>query len=93
MSKRAPPSTLQLGRLAAAGLHLLASAAVAAAMALLIFRLWYPPPFNVIAGGATLFMLIVSVDVVLGPATDGGYYLLGCAGQLPPIFGSACRPK
>jgi rSAM/selenodomain-associated transferase 1 len=25
-------------------------------------------------------------DVVLGPATDGGYYLLGCARQLPPIF-------
>jgi glycosyltransferase A (GT-A) superfamily protein (DUF2064 family) len=25
-------------------------------------------------------------DVVLGPATDGGYYLLGCAHRLPPIF-------
>jgi rSAM/selenodomain-associated transferase 1 len=25
-------------------------------------------------------------DVVLGPATDGGYYLIGCAGGLPPIF-------
>jgi hypothetical protein len=25
-------------------------------------------------------------DVVLGPATDGGYYLVGCAGRLPPIF-------
>jgi rSAM/selenodomain-associated transferase 1 len=26
------------------------------------------------------------VDVVLGPATDGGYYLIGCARRLPPIF-------
>jgi rSAM/selenodomain-associated transferase 1 len=26
-----------------------------------------------------------SSDVVLGPATDGGYYLLGCR-RLPPIF-------
>lgn len=26
------------------------------------------------------------VDVVLGPATDGGYYLVGCARRLPPIF-------
>jgi rSAM/selenodomain-associated transferase 1 len=26
------------------------------------------------------------VDVVLGPAFDGGYYLLGCAGRTPPIF-------
>jgi hypothetical protein len=25
-------------------------------------------------------------DVVLGPATDGGYYLLGCGRRLPPIF-------
>jgi uncharacterized protein len=25
-------------------------------------------------------------DVVLGPALDGGYYLLGCARRLPPIF-------
>lgn len=25
-------------------------------------------------------------DVVLGPATDGGYYLVGCARRLPPIF-------
>jgi rSAM/selenodomain-associated transferase 1 len=25
-------------------------------------------------------------DVVLGPATDGGYYLLGSAGRLPPLF-------
>jgi rSAM/selenodomain-associated transferase 1 len=25
-------------------------------------------------------------DVVLGPATDGGYCLIGCTGQAPPIF-------
>jgi hypothetical protein len=25
-------------------------------------------------------------DVVLGPAVDGGYYLVGCARRLPPIF-------
>jgi rSAM/selenodomain-associated transferase 1 len=34
----------------------------------------------------TAFALLESADVVLGPATDGGYYLLGCAGQVPPIF-------
>ncbi len=27
-----------------------------------------------------------TADVVLGPALDGGYYLLGCTRQLPPIF-------
>jgi len=26
------------------------------------------------------------VHLVLGPATDGGYYLIGLAGQVPPIF-------
>jgi hypothetical protein len=57
-----------MSRLAAAGVHLLASAAVAAVGALLIFRLWYPAAFDVIAGGTTLFVLLVSVDVVLGPA-------------------------
>ncbi len=25
-------------------------------------------------------------DVVLGPASDGGYYLIGCARRVPPIF-------
>jgi rSAM/selenodomain-associated transferase 1 len=32
------------------------------------------------------FREMETADVVLGPATDGGYYLLGCAGRLPPIF-------
>ncbi len=68
MSANPPTAKLQLGRLTAAGIHLLASAAVAAAGALLIFQLWYPPPFDLIAGGSTLFLLLVSVDVVLGPA-------------------------
>src|SRR5205807_3280651 len=27
-----------------------------------------------------------SADVVLGPAADGGYYLIGCAGRVPPVF-------
>jgi hypothetical protein len=25
-------------------------------------------------------------DVVLGPATDGGYYLIGCGRRVPPVF-------
>jgi rSAM/selenodomain-associated transferase 1 len=32
------------------------------------------------------FADLEQVDVVLGPATDGGYYLLGCGRRLPPIF-------
>ncbi len=32
------------------------------------------------------FTRLETADVVLGPATDGGYYLLGCAREVPPIF-------
>jgi hypothetical protein len=64
----AASATLRLSRLAAAVFHLLASGSVAVVGALLIFRIWYPPPFDVIAGGRNLFLLLVSVDVVLGPA-------------------------
>jgi hypothetical protein len=54
-------------RLRAAGLHLAASVAVAAAAASLVFGIWYPYPYGVIAGGRELFLLLVAVDVVLGP--------------------------
>jgi rSAM/selenodomain-associated transferase 1 len=27
-----------------------------------------------------------NADVVLGPATDGGYYLVGCGSDYPPLF-------
>jgi hypothetical protein len=32
------------------------------------------------------FAELERADVVLGPATDGGYYLVGCAREVPPIF-------
>jgi rSAM/selenodomain-associated transferase 1 len=32
------------------------------------------------------FAALEKAEVVLGPACDGGYYLLGCRGRLPPIF-------
>jgi rSAM/selenodomain-associated transferase 1 len=32
------------------------------------------------------FAELNAADVVLGPATDGGYYLVGIARRLPPIF-------
>lgn len=35
---------------------------------------------------AQAFRALEEADVVLGPATDGGYYLVGCARRLPPIF-------
>jgi hypothetical protein len=64
----AATQTLQRSRFYFAALHLLASAAIAGLGALLIFRIWYPAPFDQVAGGTGLFVLLVSVDVVLGPA-------------------------
>jgi rSAM/selenodomain-associated transferase 1 len=32
------------------------------------------------------FASLQTADVVLGPAADGGYYLLGCGPRLPPVF-------
>jgi hypothetical protein len=55
-------------RFAAAGIHLLISACVAAAAASVVLLIWYPPPYGTIAGGLGLFALLVSVDVILGPA-------------------------
>lgn len=54
-------------RLSAAAVHLGISLALAGAVALLVFELWYPWPYREIAGGRELFLLVVSADVVLGP--------------------------
>src|SRR5262249_47287508 len=32
------------------------------------------------------FQELEQADVVLGPATDGGYSLIGCARRVPPVF-------
>lgn len=50
-----------------AALHLLASALLAATLAAVIFRIWYRPPYDALAGGRLLFILLVGVDVVCGP--------------------------
>ncbi|RYY97984.1 MAG: pilus assembly protein [Comamonadaceae bacterium] len=54
-------------RLRAAAIHLGLSAFVAFLAALLVFALWYPYPYREISGGRDLFLLVVCVDVVLGP--------------------------
>lgn len=54
-------------RVHAAGIHLFISAGVAILAALLVFGLWFPGIYRQIAGGRDLFLLVTSVDVVLGP--------------------------
>jgi hypothetical protein len=55
------------GRLRAGTWHLFISACVAGAAAAVVFFVWYPYPYREISGGRELFLLLVSVDVALGP--------------------------
>lgn len=54
-------------RLKAAAIHLALSALVATLAGLLVFAVWYPFPYRDISGGRDLFLLVVTVDVILGP--------------------------
>lgn len=47
--------------------HLVVSALVAGAVAALVFGVWYPSPYDKLAGGQSLFWLVMGVDVVCGP--------------------------
>lgn len=49
------------------GVHFLATLALAACAAALIFLIWYPPPFTRMLGGMELFVLVVGIDLALGP--------------------------
>lgn len=54
-------------RLRAAGIHFALSIGVAALAAGLVFALWYRTPFREISGGRELFLIVIAVDVVVGP--------------------------
>jgi len=54
-------------RFRASSIHFGISLAIAALAALLVFGLWYPYPYRDASGGRALFLIMVSVDVVLGP--------------------------
>lgn len=55
-------------RLRFAGGHLLVCIAVAALAALLVFGRWYPAPFDAIARVAPIYLMLVGIDIVVGPA-------------------------
>ena len=54
-------------RVQAAGIHLLISVIVAMLTAGVLFSLWFPGAFRAMAGGQSLYVLLVSVDICLGP--------------------------
>ena len=60
-------STFWRDRLKASAIHLGLSLLMAALAALLVFGVWYPYPYRELSGGRELFLLLVTVDVILGP--------------------------
>lgn len=54
-------------RARASAVHFLFSAILAAACAALVYLLWYPAPLGSMSGVSDLFVLVLAVDVVLGP--------------------------
>jgi hypothetical protein len=60
-------SARALSRWQAAGLHFLICVAIAAITVTLMLELWYPGRLFEAAGGSGLLVILVSVDVTLGP--------------------------
>jgi hypothetical protein len=57
----------RLSRLTAASFHLGISVAIGALVLAMLFLVWYPPPLFRIAGGSHLVVLMLGIDVILGP--------------------------
>ena len=54
-------------KIRAFGLHALLSTFAATLGILVVFGLWYPPPLNTASGVTRIFLIVLAVDVVLGP--------------------------
>lgn len=56
-----------MSRLFAASVHLLICASIGLALWLLLIGIWYPSPLFDALGGGTIFLMLLGIDVVLGP--------------------------
>lgn len=54
-------------RIKAFAVHLLLSACLALLVIFLVFFLWYPSPLHAAVGVTKIFLILIAVDVVLGP--------------------------
>lgn len=68
VSGRPRPASRRLTRWHAAGAHLLICAGIAAAVLTLMYVFWYTPPLFQAMGGSGLALILIGVDVVMGPA-------------------------
>ena len=65
--ERAGAARRRLTRWRAAATHLVISAAVGGAVVALMLFFWYPPPLFQAMGGIDLALILVGVDIVMGP--------------------------
>ena len=56
-----------MSRWKAAAIHLSISALIGLATAALVFGVWFPPPYSHAAGADRLILLLLGVDIVVGP--------------------------
>ena len=56
-----------MSRYQAAGLHFLICMVIGLALLALSWFVWYPAPMLLVIGGLEIFLLIVGIDVILGP--------------------------
>lgn len=54
-------------RIQAFFLHLLSSTFIAFVVLIVVFKIWYPNPLHLALGVTNIFLLLLTVDVVLGP--------------------------
>lgn len=55
------------GRLKAVAIHAAVSLAVAMLISVVVFQLWFPAPLSQITDSASLYWLVIAVDVICGP--------------------------
>ena len=67
MSEKNLSSPQRSSRARASAAHFLFSAILAATCAALVFLVWYPAPYGAMSGVSDLLVLMLAVDVVLGP--------------------------
>lgn len=65
----------------ASGLHLLISAAIAGTVLAIMLAVWFPGPLFRASGGSDLLLILVGVDVIVGPAITLAVYRQGKRGM------------
>ena len=73
--------TKKVTRWRASGLHLLISAVIAAAVLGIMLAIWFPGPLFTAGGGNGLLLILVGVDVIIGPAITLAVYRQGKRGM------------